>query len=112
MKNSKGQALIEFVIILPVIILLIMSIVDFANIISNKYSLENDLDTVVKLYQNNDNIDEFINKNNETITYQQDNKYLTVTLSKDVTVTTPILNNVLGKKYKLSVSRVIVNYEQ
>ena len=69
MKNNKGQALVEFIIILPVIILLIMCIVDFGNIISNKYKLENDLDTVVKLYENNDDISKYIEERNEFIVY-------------------------------------------
>jgi len=41
MKNNKGQALVEFIIILPIFLLLIISIIDFGNIISKKYSLEN-----------------------------------------------------------------------
>ena len=109
MKSNRGQALVEFVIILPVIILIIMAIVDFGNIISNKYALENDLDTVVDLYKNNDNVDDYIKDRNENIEYQSSDKYITIKLSKDVNVTTPILNNVLGKKHQITVMRTISN---
>ena len=37
MKNNKGQALVEFIIVLPILLLIIISIVDFGNIISKKY---------------------------------------------------------------------------
>ena len=39
MKNNKGQALVEFIIILPIFLLLIISVIDFGNIISKKYFL-------------------------------------------------------------------------
>ena len=41
MKNNKGQALVEFVIILPVMLLLIFSIIDFGIVIYEKNNLEN-----------------------------------------------------------------------
>ena len=55
MKNNRGQALVEFIIILPVFLLLIISVIDFGNIISKKYSLENDLDIISDMYKNNKN---------------------------------------------------------
>ena len=61
MKDNKGQALVEFIIILPIFLLLIISVIDFGNIISKKYSLENDIDTIYDLYKNEEyqNIDEY-----------------------------------------------------
>lgn len=109
MRNNKGQALVEFVIILPVIILIIMCIVDFGNIISNKYALENDLDMVVKLYQNNDDVNSYIESKKETIDYDKQDEYVTINLSKNIIVTTPILNNILGKNYQVKVSRTIID---
>ena len=35
-KNEKGQALVEFIIILPVFLLLVFCVVDFGRIISLK----------------------------------------------------------------------------
>ena len=39
MKNSKGQALVEFIIVLPILLLIIMAIIDFGHIFTKKYSL-------------------------------------------------------------------------
>ena len=52
MKMNKGQALVEFIIILPVALLLVLGVIDFGNIIYKKYTVENDLDTVLDQYQN------------------------------------------------------------
>ena len=38
--NKKGQALVEFIVILPVIIFIVMMIVDFMTIFSYKNKLE------------------------------------------------------------------------
>lgn len=40
-KNEKGQALVEFAIILPILLLLIMGILQFGMLINNYLSLEN-----------------------------------------------------------------------
>ena len=44
--NKKGQALVEFILILPVLLLIVMAIIDIGNIFLNKYDLNKDLDTV------------------------------------------------------------------
>ena len=41
MRNKKGQALIEFVIILPVMLLLVFCLIDFGMVIYEKNNLEN-----------------------------------------------------------------------
>ena len=38
MKKNKGQALVEFIIIIPVLLLLLMGMIDFGNIIHKKYA--------------------------------------------------------------------------
>ena len=55
MKNNKGQALVEFIIVLPILLLLIMAIIDLGNIFIKKYSIENDLDVVYDMYKVKDN---------------------------------------------------------
>ena len=44
MLNKKGQALIEFIIILPIFLILVMGIFDFGNIMYQRYKLENSFD--------------------------------------------------------------------
>ena len=49
--NRKGQALIEFVLILPVFLLILFVIVDFGNIFHSKYELQNSSTDIVRLVQ-------------------------------------------------------------
>ena len=51
-KNSKGQALIEFILILPILLILTIGIFDLFNMQNQKYELSNDLDYVSELYIN------------------------------------------------------------
>ena len=46
MRKPSGQALVEFIIIVPILLLILMGIVDFGNIIYQKYRLEGSLDTL------------------------------------------------------------------
>ena len=54
--NRKGQALVEFVLILPVFIFILFVIVDFGNILSNKNKLEYVSADIVDMYKNGDNV--------------------------------------------------------
>ena len=109
MKNNKGQALVEFIIILPILLLIIISIVDFGNIISKKYSLENDIDTISSLYEEEkyDEINEYASEKNISINYKKDNDLLIITLNKDVNVTSPLISIITGKTYKVSIEKSI-----
>ena len=53
MKNNRGQALVEFIMILPILILFIMAVFDFANILLKKNEMNDILNDVVSLYENN-----------------------------------------------------------
>ena len=108
MKNNRGQALVEFIIVLPILLLIIMAIIDLGNIFTKKYSLENDLDIVSILYkEDSDKIDNYIKSNNLSINYIKDEEFLIIELSKTIKVNTPILNNILGKNYKITTRRTI-----
>ena len=50
--NKKGQALIEFVIILPVVLMILFVIIDFSNIFYQKNHLENVVSDVASLKEN------------------------------------------------------------
>ncbi len=109
MKDNKGQALVEFIIILPIFLLLIISVIDFGNIISKKYSLENDIDTIYDLYKNEEyqNIDEYAKEKNLTVNYKKQDEFLKIELSKDINIMSPILNIIFGKDYKITVEKSI-----
>ena len=110
MKNSKGQALVEFIIIIPVLILIISAMIDFGNIIYQKYKLENDLDTIVDMYKLNkeNEINEYVSTLNANIEYNNDTRYTKIILKKDININTIILNNIIGNIYEIEVDRTII----
>lgn len=110
--NRKGQALVEFVLILPVFILILFAIVDFGTILSKKNELENDSIDIVLLINNGTNIDEIKNKYSSLdIDLKDGDKYTEIKISKNINIITPGLNLILGNPYKVIVERVIPNDE-
>lgn len=105
--NRKGQALVEFIIILPVIIYIIMFIVDFMVIFQTKNRLEHEMNEVVTLYKDNRLND--INDLTNNFKYRIDNKYVYLTISEEYKTITPGLNLVLGNPYQIINERVIIN---
>ena len=91
--NRKGQALVEFVLILPIFILMLFAIVDFGMILSKKNELENISVDVTAMIKNSDNM------------------YTKIIISDDVDIMTPGLNRILGNPYNIKVERTIPNVE-
>ena len=112
MKGNKGQALVEFILILPFFMLIVITMFDLGNVLLKKYSLENDLDTISKMYKNNDTItlSSYIDENDIKVTYDRENNYITINVYKDVDVISPILIPIMGNPYEIKVSGVY--YEQ
>ena len=54
--NRKGQALVEFVLILPIFIMILFSIVDFGIIFNKKNELENISIDIINLLNNNNKL--------------------------------------------------------
>lgn len=111
MKNSRGQALIEFVLIVPVLIFILMAIIDISKVIINKYKLEDNLNVISDLYQNNkmDEIDTFADSKGIIVSYTTVGNYTTIKIKKNVVITTPGLNNILGKQMLIETERTIYN---
>ena len=112
--NKKGQALVEFVIILPVMILLIFCVVDFGRVISVKSELENVTSDAVMLYQNGkmpEEINSILIKEASKlkITYEVEEDYITITSSKKIKHITPGLSYIPVNVFDVSTSRVIKN---
>ncbi len=107
--NNKGQALVEFVLIIPVFLFIALGMVDFGNILHQKYQLENDLDVVTDLYQENkiDDINNYVSLKKLSINYGHDNEFVNIKLSKKVNITTPGLNLILKNPYYVTVERHI-----
>ncbi len=107
MKNKKGQALIEFILILPVLLLILFMIIDFGKIILCKNHLENTLSNVVTLKENNGDIKTYLSQDEYKITYKiEDNKII---LETKLDLITPGLKNILKNPYKVTVERRIID---
>lgn len=109
MRNNKGQALIEFVLILPVLLIVIISIVDLGNIMLKKYALESDLDIVSDLYKNNEDYNSYLSKKEITIKTTDIGEYTTIELNKNIKVISPVLVPIYGSNYKISVEKSVIN---
>ena len=108
--NRKGQALVEFVLILPILILILFAIIDFGLIISKKNELENMSVDVVTLFKNGKSIEEIDSIYSDVIIDEENTTdYTRIILSKDIDILTPGLNLILGNPYKVSVERNIPN---
>jgi Flp pilus assembly protein TadG len=115
LKNKKGQALVEFVIILPLFIMIVFCLVDFGKIFYVKNDLEATMDKVITMYNNNKNYDaikSYVEKNvsdSKLDITNDNNQYVIFEIGKEVDIFTPGLNLVLGDPYITTVKRVIPN---
>ncbi len=110
--NRKGQALVEFVFILPVFLFILFVIYDFGMVFNRKNILISDSSDIVELYRNGKTIEE-INGMYSDVLVEVDSTsdYNKLTLTSNVKLITPGLNRVFGNPYKIKVERYIPNEE-
>lgn len=108
--NNKGQALVEFVLILPVFIFLLLVIVDFGIIFNEKNKLENNSLDLINLYKSGEAIEEIkkIYKDSE-IEILEVEGYDKITIKTKIKLITPGLSRVFGNPYTIKVERNIPN---
>ena len=108
--NKKGQALVEFILILPVFIFLIFSIYDFGMIFNKKNKLENISTDVIELYKSGKTISD-INTlySNLTILSTEEDDYNKITITDNLKLITPGFNRIFGNPYKVTIERYIPN---
>lgn len=110
--NRKGQALVEFVLILPIFIMILFSIVDFGMIFNKKNELENISIDIINSLNNNNKIEEIQKEYPKVdIKLTNEEKYTIVEISTKVNIITPGLNRVLSNPYIVKVERKIPNVE-
>ena len=110
MLDNKGQALIEFILILPVFLLLLFVIVDFGVIFSAKSNLENVSNDIISLYKDGDDINSIKSLYSDyDISLELDNDYDKFIISYSVDLITPGINRILSDPYVIKVERVISN---
>ena len=110
MKKNSGQALIEFVIILPIILVILLYIIEFGRITLKKYELESNMELITELYKDNkqQEMNDYINTNNIKIEITKNNELTTIIIRKNIKTNMPLINRILGNN--IETKRTI--YEQ
>lgn len=112
MKSNKGQALVEFIIILPITLILIFCVVDFGRIISTKGELEDKTQDIVTFYENGKTLEEInliMDNKDIKIDLKNNGDYVTFTINKKIKPITPGLSYILDNVFNVEVTRVIKN---
>ena len=79
--NNKGQALIEFVLILPVFIFILFAVIDFGIIFSSKNNIESDSTDIINLFKNGVSVSEIEEMyDDHTIDVSNDGEYYKFTI--------------------------------
>lgn len=111
MRKKNGQALVEFVILMPLLLWLILGFVDFGTILYQRYHLESDLDLVSELYRNQktEEILSYGRKNNLNISYltETNSSMITIQLSKKIKLVTPGAQLIFQNPFPIEVSKVV-----
>jgi Flp pilus assembly protein TadG len=109
--NNRGQALVEFVIILPIIIMILFVVIDFAFVFYNKNSLEGVMDEVSSYQQSGKSYDEIneILDSDTTMKYNYQGDKLEIVLTKKVNLITPFASSFFENPYKITTKRVLFN---
>ncbi len=113
MMNKKGQALVEFIIILPILIFILFAIIDFGLISYNRNKMENIIGDISKMYSNNESVEEikeFVLSNDKDInvSFKNEEKYVNVVLAKKYDYITPGLNKIFNTS-DIKIERKIYN---
>ena len=112
--NNRGQALVEFILILPVILIALVVLVELGNIFVQKINLNNSMTTVTRLYQNEqkEELENFISKENIEFSAKEVDDMVELTLKKKIKVSVPILNRILGSNYVAEAKQTIYKGEK
>ena len=112
-NRKKGQALVEFIIIMPVMIMMIFCLVDFGRIFYYKSDLESLMDQTIAMYNKGNtyqDIEQYFKENNinATITITNENEeYIIFEIARKADIITPGLDIILGKPYHVKVARAL-----
>ncbi len=108
--NKKGQALIEFVLILPIALMMIFCVIDYSRVLYSKNHLESIANDVVDEYKLKGNLNnsEIIKDNDLLYTIDKDSKYTTIIISQNVDLLTPFSSAIFSNPYEIRAARVFV----
>ena len=114
MTNKKGQALVEFIIILPILLFIVLIVIDFGIILSNKNRMESIMNDIELMYKNNETVEtinNFVDKNIDDtyLEIKPNENYINILLDKNYDFITPGLSKIFGDNYKIKVERTMYN---
>lgn len=107
--NRRGQALIEFVLILPTFLFILFAIIDFGVIFSTTNDLESDSADIIELFKNGTSVLELekMYSDSSIVISQIEDNYYKFTVSESVNLITPGFNRIFGDPYIIYVERVV-----
>lgn len=110
--KKKGQALVEFILILPIFLMLLLSTIDIGKIFYTKIILEDKMSDIIDYDLTNE--EEIISKfkleeDKIELKIVEDNEYLNYEIKKKIDIITPGLNLIFKNPYNLTVTRSIKN---
>ena len=107
--NRRGQALVEFVLILPIFLLILFTIVDFGNLLAKKNKLETESTDIVLLLRNGKSAEE-VAKSYSKIKIEEsafEEKYNKIKISENIALINPFLYKILGNPCVVEVERIV-----
>ena len=113
-RDEKAQALMEFILVLPIILLLFFGMIDLGRIVIRKNELESIVTDKVIVWENsNTSIDElkkYIEEDNIKVSVSQNEStsFVTIDLYEEISWLTPMVSNLFGD-YTIHIKRVIAN---
>ena len=83
--------------------------IDIGNIFLKKFDLNNDLETVATLYENGDitKLNNYLEEENINLSEESKDDMITLTLSQKVSISTPVIQQLLGSDYEIKTSKTI-----
>ena len=83
--NNKGQTLVLFIILIPIIITLFVFVIDIGFLYIEKRNIENVMDRGIEYYKENKDVENYINKNIDdvdSIDIENNNGVVEITIKK------------------------------
>ncbi|MCI8588899.1 MAG: hypothetical protein HFG40_04525 [Bacilli bacterium] len=113
MRKDKGQALIEFVLILPILLLFLFAIIDIGRLFYEKIQLEDRVAMSLDVLRDQGNYEEALmvlnrgQKEEATLNTEHYPSYMVVKVESKFSFLTPGLAKVLGDSYRIKIERTI-----
>lgn len=110
MRNNKGQALVEFILILPVFLMLLFLIIDFGMIFTSKSELESTSSEIVDAISSDAEELKIKEKYKDyVINISIEEDYKKIIIRNQVNLITPGISIFLNDPYEIITERYIYN---